>query len=88
MVDWYKEIENERAYQDRKWGIQDHKNPWWLTILAEEFGEVAKKVYDFTVSKEDDYEKDEHELELEQELIQVAAVCVAWLESMERKNGR
>lgn len=41
-----------------------------LAVLAEEFGEVARAVC----------ERDERNLA--EELIQVAAVCVAWLEGM------
>ena len=41
----------------------------WYTILAEEFGEVAKAILE-----------NEPEDALEAEIIQVAAVCVSWLE--------
>jgi len=27
-----------------KWGSQSHPRAWWLTILAEEFGEAARAV--------------------------------------------
>jgi hypothetical protein len=34
----------ERVRQDEKWGVQDHDDPAWLMILAEEIGEVAELV--------------------------------------------
>ena len=34
----------ERARQDKKWGVQDHDDPAWLMILAEEVGEAAELV--------------------------------------------
>jgi NTP pyrophosphatase (non-canonical NTP hydrolase) len=43
-----------------------------LAVLAEEFGEVAKEVCDQRWDL------------LRDELVQVAAVCVAWLESMDQ----
>lgn len=95
------EIAAERQRQDAKWGQQNHPSfrqgyPWmtaalmehtakmgcgqrfaagvgdWSSILAEEFAEACNS----------------RTLEnLKSELIQVAAVCVAWYESIER-NGR
>ena len=67
-------IRMERGIQNNKWGVQDHSNERWLTILAEEFGEVAKALL----------ESDDG---LANELLQTAAVCVAWLESLERQHG-
>jgi len=43
-----------------------------LTILAEEFGEVARAICE---SREN----------LREELIQVAAVCLAWVEGLEKE---
>ena len=44
MSDPLQAIMLERALQDAKWGIQDHDDPAWLMILAEEVGEVASAV--------------------------------------------
>lgn len=66
-------IDVERARQDRKWGEARGRgltNEYWLTILTEEVGEAAKDVLDDA--------KDN----LVGELIQVAAVAVAWLECL------
>ena len=38
------EVRFERGRQEVKWGPQTHDRSWWLTILAEEFGEAARAV--------------------------------------------
>ena len=63
-------ITDERARQDKKWGQQFHSHEKWLVILAEEVGEVARAIFE------------QQEEPLVTELVQVAAVCVAWLERM------
>ena len=67
-------IQDERKRQDLQWGEQNHEPAWWLTILAEEFGEAAKAVL------EGEY------VAACSELVQVAAVAVAAVESIKR-NG-
>ena len=63
------EIRNERARQDAKWGSQRHLPPYtWMTILMEEVGESAQAAL-------------EEDPNYEVELVQVAAVAVAALES-------
>lgn len=77
-----KEIRNERIRQDEKWntihlwGMGDCSSPMVdepvkVAVLAEECGEVARAVL----------ERDNANLKTE--LIQVAAVAVAWLEMLE-----
>jgi len=74
------DILNERARQDEKWGEQDHENLAWLAVLAEEVGEVSTETlhdrfgYPFKIS------------DLRADLVQVAAVAVAWIESIDRTN--
>lgn len=61
-------VRTERRSQDAKWGISrmvTDTPEHWLTILGEEFGEVARAILDGEV---DNYQT---------ELIQVAAVAVA-----------
>lgn len=78
-------IRLERERQDKKWGAQrDHSLPDWMTILGEEYGETcqeALRVHFGKVSEQDFIE----------EMIQVAAVCVAALENLhytiDRYNG-
>lgn len=62
----------ERLRQDYKWGDQrTHSNYLWSTILTEEVGESARA----------SLEKDP--AHLRKELIQVAAVAIAWIESID-----
>jgi len=65
----------ERKRQDRKWGQQNHGPDGWLTILVEEVGEVARAILEGDANS---YKK---------EMVQVAAVAVAALESFERGNA-
>ena len=51
-----------------------HTDEFWTVILGEEFGEVAREVY------EKDTEK------LYNELIQCGAVCMAWAEAIQKRN--
>lgn len=65
------EIRDERQRQDDKWGVAAQRNlpPYtWIAVLLEEVGEVARGAL------EKDY------INYCDELIQVAAVCVAALE--------
>jgi NTP pyrophosphatase (non-canonical NTP hydrolase) len=65
-------IKQERVCQDAKWGKQNHPPVVWLTILMEEVGEAAKAILSHD---EGNYRT---------ELIQVAAVAVAAIESLDR----
>lgn len=38
-----KEVDDERVRQDDKWGEQSHPLDTWLTVLAEEVGELARR---------------------------------------------
>ena len=67
----FSDIDIERTRQKSKWGAQFHSDQEWPTILGEEFGEVCKAFLEKGRSEE-----------LEAELIQVAAVAVAWLEDI------
>lgn len=81
-------IATERERQDKKWGQQDHDPLEWYAILGEEFGEIGKALceraaelrsgYDIVASLKADQARDE--------LIQLAAVAVAMLESLERNQ--
>lgn len=70
------DVVSERHRQDRKF----NDSPYWpdnfgvkLSILTEEVGEVAKAIL----------ENGESSDELRDELIQVAAVAVKWVESID-----
>ncbi len=68
-------ILEERKKQDKKWGEQNHAIYKWLAILGEEVGEVNK------AALEDDY------YEIINELVQIGAVTVAIIESLERNRN-
>jgi len=71
------EVMLERARQDQKWGEQNHPDLYWLAVLTEEVGELAKELIEGRLA------------EARRELVQVTAVGVAWLEAMERRaSGR
>lgn len=75
----YGEIVVERSKQDEKWGEQNHHDEWWLAILGEEFGECAQAVlHDRFGGKAYGTLRDE--------LIQLVAVGVAWIECIDRDN--
>ena len=69
-------ILSERNKQDVKWGEQNHDIYKWLAILGEEVGEVNK------AALEDQYD------EVIDELIQIAAVSVAMIESLDRNRKK
>jgi NTP pyrophosphatase (non-canonical NTP hydrolase) len=69
------EIKEERKRQDKKWGEQNHHPLIWNNILGEEYGEVCKATIEAT---ENDYSK------YRKELVEVAAVAVAAIESLDR----
>ena len=80
-MDVYKEILDERVRQDEKWGTQNHHPIEWLSILGEEVGEANKAALEayfkgyYSSGDYEDYRK---------EMIQVAAVAVAMIESYDR----
>lgn len=63
-----------------------------LSVLSEEVGEVAKEVVELGITA-DKYEKEQlvfplhrkhtHMFRIRKELIEVAAVCVAWVEAID-----
>jgi hypothetical protein len=80
------DIRDERQEQDEKWGEQNHSDLKWLSILGEEFGEVCKEVTEDNPAKERIKSSLDCQKDLKKELIQTCAVCVAWLEAIERRQ--
>ena len=73
-------LRQEQGNQKYKWGEQHHSEEVWLTILAEEVGEVAKAILDNAGKPSKEAFK---------EIIQVAAVCISWLDTYEEeRKGR
>lgn len=67
----YEEIVQERDRQDRKFGHQKHADHIWLSLVVEEVGEVAECLNDGM-----------NKGLVRTELVQVAALVVAWLEKL------
>jgi len=64
----------EREFQDNKWGDQvNNTNELWNVIATEEVGEAAREIY-------------EHGDNLYTEVIQCAAVYMAWGEALRRNE--
>jgi NTP pyrophosphatase (non-canonical NTP hydrolase) len=63
------DIRRERERQIMKWGEQDRTDLYWLAILVEEVGEVGRALVEGNA------------YQMKKELVQVAAVIVAWLEN-------
>ncbi|WP_025184035.1 MazG-like family protein [Leptospira kirschneri] len=75
------EINQERDRQDSRWGEQNHRPIEWIPILGEEVGEVNKAALESYFSGGiKDYS------EYRKELIQVAAVAIAMIESYDRNK--
>lgn len=76
--DIYTKIDLERLFQDKKHGDQTNKNDkTWFMILGEEIGEVARTIIG------------SHDLNfLKIELTQVAAVAIAWIEAIEKRERK
>lgn len=75
------EVQIERSLQDAKWGEQNHDDYRWLAIAGEEFGEAAQ------AALHDEFGGD-HAGTLRQELIQAAAVLVAWVQCIDRRAAQ
>lgn len=75
----------ERAKQDAKWGEQNHPDLEWFAILMEEVGEAAQCISEVHINPTD--KSDEYYDLLEYELIQIAAVAVAWVECIRRREA-
>lgn len=89
-------VKKERQRQNEKWGQQDHNAVEWISILTEEVGEASKEAVDFHFANgdQDPHLKagellQRHRIEnLRKELIQVAAVAVQAVESIDRQRSK
>jgi len=84
------DIIQERKRQITKFGIQNHRPIEWCAILGEEVGEVNKEAleYHFKDGFPDQYRESKQNLlkNYRKELVQVAAVAMAMIESLERNE--
>ena len=74
MTDPLQDIMKERARQDEIWGEQNHNDYYWLGILVEEVGETSKALIEDKAQQ------------MKKELTEVAAVALAWLECINRRD--
>jgi NTP pyrophosphatase (non-canonical NTP hydrolase) len=69
----------ERKRQNLKWGEQNHDDATWALIVGEEFGEVQQAIlHDRFGGKAAGTTR--------AELVQLAAVCLQWLECIDRRE--
>lgn len=85
--DALRHIVEERIRQDKKWGEQNHEPAMWLAILGEEFGEACQAALAdaFTKNRK---QAEKTSGQLRAELVQVAAVAVAFIECLDRNEYR
>jgi NTP pyrophosphatase (non-canonical NTP hydrolase) len=96
MTEIFKDVELEMLRQDTKWGKQDHNAVEWVAILTEELGEVAKEAVDFHFGNGDInvYLKAGKSLQEKRidnyrmELVQVAAVAMQAIQSLDRQTKK
>ena len=74
LAEVFSKISDERTNQILKWGHQNHNSNIWFQILIEEVYEVKDAFSGKTT--------DSNIENLKYELVQVAAVCVAWLQDI------
>ncbi len=92
------DVKGERKRQDEKWGEQNHGPSRWSDILMEEVGEVSKAILEncgpglivtnpvgLGFSDVIPFST-EGEQAVRKELVHVAAVAVAWIECIDRRN--
>lgn len=80
------EVADERERQDKLWKEQNHSPEFWLTILTEEVGEVAKEICNYHSHKDNEDSGRQQIRWMRGELIQVSAVAVAFIESLDRNE--
>jgi len=76
LMDVFAEVKAERERQESLWGQQNHEPLLWNAILGEEVGEVANAIL----------ERDPANYRTE--LIQVAAVAIAMVQSFDRNQTK
>ena len=77
----------ERAQQDAKWGEQNHNDFVWAAGLGEEFGEACQAALKASGDEDGTPRPEMWSPQLRMELIQVAAVAVAWVECIDRRRS-
>lgn len=76
------DVEDECAEQHDKWGVQEHSQLYWLGILVEEVGEVAKAIIEAGLPGR--RRNPATVVDLRTELVQVAAVAISMIACLDR----
>ena len=79
------QIEDERRRQLDKFGVQNHVPAMWTVILGEEYGEACKEALEARFAKTEVLAA-ERLVNFRAEMIQVAAVAIAMIESLDRNE--
>lgn len=79
------EVWFELVLQRERWGPQNHPPSVWMMILGEEVGEAQKAALEAWAANAD-LAKNLHLKELRAELIQVAAVAMSVVSSLDRNE--
>lgn len=79
MTEIFESIEAELRRQEIKHGTETHHPLEWNAILGEEVGEVNTECLEYTFN-------DKSTDDMIVELTQVAAVAIAWIADLKKKN--
>lgn len=94
MQDWtftefvLDEVKDERDRQEQKWGEQNHDLFRFLAILMEEVGEASQSAVKSYLESKTPEESEMHLRNYRKELVQVAAMAVQMIESVDRNELR
>lgn len=83
MKEVFEDIKKERDKQDSKWGVQEHHPAIWLMIAQEEMGEVSQAIQREVLG----WGKPSDKSNLYEEVIQTAAVLVAFAEQLKNEKN-
>lgn len=79
------DVTQERCRQQVKWGDQsNHPGFTWTAILGEEFGESCEAALNCAFPGA--HREVDPAIELRRELVQVAAVAVAWIQALDARG--
>lgn len=82
----YQGIEAEHLKRDAQGKRQDLPNERWLALITEELGEAAEAVLEADPVLERKHPREACIDNLEYELIQIATLCVEWIECLHRNH--
>ncbi len=83
-ADVFAQIAAQVQRQYDKWGVQTHTDHEWYAIELEEIGEVARALNQLAFPGSQN--PDEVAANLQDEIVHAAAVLVAWLDNILRRD--